>query len=103
MRKLINNTTNVYRVYKNRRLIVPMLKDALKGKFRLSTFTFLIILISIVYFLFPFDILPDFIPLIGWIDDGVLFYLLFLQLKKETARYAASRDKPSRPISLLKS
>ena len=38
-------------------------------------FKFLPLLVFIAYFLFPFDLLPDFIPFIGYVDD-VAFLLL---------------------------
>lgn len=87
MKKPLSNISNAYRVYKDRKLILPMLGDAFKGKFRFSFFTLFVLVVAVLYLIFPFDLLPDFIPFIGWIDDGVLLYFLFQQLKKETKRY----------------
>lgn len=35
---------------------------------------------SLVYLLSPFDISPDFIPIVGWIDDGLIATLLIAEL-----------------------
>ena len=36
-------------------------------------------MLAIVYVLSPIDLIPDTIPLLGWLDDGLLAYVL-LQL-----------------------
>ncbi len=51
------------------------------------------LILCLTYVIFPFDLLPDFIPFIGWIDDGVLLFLLLQQLKRETVRYRQYREK----------
>ena len=38
-------------------------------------FKFLPLLVFIAYFLFPFDLLPDFIPFIGYVDDVVFLWV----------------------------
>ncbi|XHX80792.1 MAG: YkvA family protein [Stenomitos frigidus ULC029] len=35
---------------------------------------------SLLYLLSPFDISPDFIPIVGWIDDGLIATLLVAEL-----------------------
>ncbi|WP_267384217.1 YkvA family protein [Cyanobacterium sp. uoEpiScrs1] len=40
----------------------------------------LIILGTIIYLLSPIDISPDLIPILGWIDDGLLITLLVSEL-----------------------
>ncbi|MCW5937189.1 MAG: DUF1232 domain-containing protein [Fimbriimonadaceae bacterium] len=35
------------------------------------------ILVGLVYGVSPIDIVPDLIPLIGWLDDGVVMLLMF--------------------------
>lgn len=37
---------------------------------------------SALYLLSPFDISPDFLPIIGWIDDGVIATLLVAELSQ---------------------
>lgn len=102
MKKTFNSGAHIYYVYKNRKQIFPMLRDAVKGTFKLSFFTMLVIVIALIYLISPIDLLPDFIPIIGWIDDGAIMYLLFLQLKKETARYAVFKAKDNFPIIISK-
>jgi DnaJ like chaperone protein len=49
----------------------------------------LFIILAIVYSLFPFDILPDFLMGWGWLDDlavwGLLLRYLYIQKKKATS------------------
>jgi uncharacterized membrane protein YkvA (DUF1232 family) len=37
----------------------------------------LVALLSVVYIISPVDLVPDVIPILGWIDDGVISILLF--------------------------
>jgi uncharacterized membrane protein YkvA (DUF1232 family) len=37
----------------------------------------LVALLSVVYIISPVDLVPDVIPILGWIDDGVVSILLF--------------------------
>jgi uncharacterized membrane protein YkvA (DUF1232 family) len=37
----------------------------------------LVALLSVVYIVSPVDLVPDVIPILGWIDDGVVSILLF--------------------------
>ncbi len=71
----------------NRRTLWQMLRDVFSGKYRMSMLTNLVALFAIAYVIFPFDLIPDFIPVVGWIDDGLVVYLLLLRLVKETQRY----------------
>ncbi len=37
---------------------------------------------TLVYLLSPIDIAPDFLPIIGWIDDGIIASLLVAELSQ---------------------
>lgn len=94
-KKYRRRASHAYELYRSRKLLWPMLRDALGGRYRFSLLTTLAFVLCVAYMLFPFDLLPDFIPLIGWIDDGALFWLLLQQLKKETGRYYLYREQPA--------
>jgi uncharacterized membrane protein YkvA (DUF1232 family) len=83
----VKNLRHAFGLFQNRKTMWQMLRDAFKGRYRMSFLTGLVIVISLVYILFPFDVIPDFIPVLGWIDDGIIFYLLVKVLNKETQRY----------------
>jgi uncharacterized membrane protein YkvA (DUF1232 family) len=71
----------------NRRTLWQMIRETLSGRYRMSMLTILIVIISVAYIIFPFDLITDFIPILGWIDDGLVFFLLVKRLHTEMHRY----------------
>jgi uncharacterized membrane protein YkvA (DUF1232 family) len=64
-----------------------MIREVLSGQYRMSGLTLMVTILAIAYIVFPFDLIPDFIPVLGWIDDGVVLYLLLRRLVTETQRF----------------
>ena len=82
-----NHIKEAIHIAKNRKTMTSMLRDAWKGKFKMTPYTYILCILAIFYTISPVDFLPDVIPVIGWVDDGVLLFLLFKQLRKELTRY----------------
>jgi uncharacterized membrane protein YkvA (DUF1232 family) len=78
-------------------------REVLRGRYHVSWITKIIGIIAAVYVIFPFDFIPDYIPVLGWIDDGLVLYLVLKRLVKETQRYnrfkAIERKGPSISIT----
>jgi uncharacterized membrane protein YkvA (DUF1232 family) len=52
----------------------------------------LAILLAVVYVISPADVIPDVIPVIGWLDDIGVMGLLVSWLMRELDRYPAARQ-----------
>jgi uncharacterized membrane protein YkvA (DUF1232 family) len=66
-----------------------MIKDIWRGHYKLSFGTSLLLVLGVLYIVLPFDF--DWIPFIGWIDDGAVAFFLIKLLQKETNRYVRAK------------
>ncbi|WP_088891320.1 YkvA family protein [Leptolyngbya ohadii] len=56
--------------------------DWYRNTIRNPKYRWIIILGTLAYLFMPFDFLPDFIPVIGQIDDAVIVTLLFAEVSQ---------------------
>jgi uncharacterized membrane protein YkvA (DUF1232 family) len=54
-------------------------------------YRWLIIGATLLYLFSPFDISPDFLPIIGWIDDGAILALLTTELTRLLVEHRGNR------------
>lgn len=64
-----------------------MVRDAFNGHYSMSFLSYLLLVGGVLYVVFPFDLISDLIPVIGWIDDGAVIYFIVKRLQKEMQRY----------------
>lgn len=73
-------------------LALECLRDVVRGDYReIPWATVGALTVALGYFLAPIDVLPDFIPFLGFVDDAAVFGLVFLAARRYLARYCASR------------
>ncbi len=53
---------------------------------------------GIIYFVMPLDIVPDFIPVIGFLDDLSVLLWIFHSLKKDVAAFEEWEQTWARPV-----
>ncbi|ACK69775.1 protein of unknown function DUF1232 [Gloeothece citriformis PCC 7424] len=53
-----------------------------RSQIRNPKYRWLVLLGTVLYLVSPVDILPDFIPILGWIDDGVVLTLLMTEITR---------------------
>jgi uncharacterized membrane protein YkvA (DUF1232 family) len=63
-----------------------------RSTLRNAKYRWIIIAATLVYLVSPFDIAPDFIPVIGWIDDGVVATLLVTELSQIALEFLKKRQ-----------
>lgn len=69
--------------------IIRMVKAAKKGEYKMSTKSVLIPSLVIIYILSPLDIIPDWLPGVGALDDMGLLALTIPLIIKEVDKFLA--------------
>ena len=73
--------------------LVNMVKDHYSGKYTsFSNSSIFLFVFGLVYFLTPVDLVPDFLPGLGLVDDMSLLYWIFKNLGKDIERYEEWRS-----------
>jgi uncharacterized membrane protein YkvA (DUF1232 family) len=62
-------------------------KDAVKGNYKLHPVNMGIIAGGLLYFIIPTDLIPDFIPLVGLVDDIALLTTIIKSMQSELHKY----------------
>ena len=91
--KSIRPISQITDLLTTRKTTIQMIKDVFRGQYRMSMWTNLSCVFVLIYVLFPFDLITDLIPLLGWSDDAALVYFLIKRLKQETNRYVRFKAK----------
>lgn len=72
---------NLGKEMENFNLLLEMLKDSWSGTYKLNKVSLAIIAGALLYVASPLDVIPDFIPIIGWIDDITIVAYAMTKLK----------------------
>lgn len=71
------------------KLMVSLLNDYRKGDYRAVPWKVIAALTgAVIYFVSPLDVVPDFLPLAGYLDDALVIKLALDLARADLARYA---------------
>lgn len=79
--------------------LIRMVKAAKKGDYKMDVKSILIPSITIIYILSPLDIIPDWIPVIGALDDFGLLALTIPFVMNELNKFIAWEEEQKSKIS----
>ena len=92
--KRISNATPLRKFAKIGKIMFAMLKDIRNGRYQeVPYFTIASIAVALLYVLNPFDFVPDFIPVIGYVDDLAVMSIALGWIETDLHKYLDWRIK----------
>ena len=82
---------------KNVQVLYALFKDTVNGKYKMPPASVAMIGGGLLYFILPADLIPDFIPVIGYLDDLAVLTTIMNSLKKEICDYRIWKEKSAPP------
>ena len=74
------------------KLVSAMLVDWWRGDYETPWLTLVALSVALLYVVNPFDIFPDYIPFLGWIDDATVVIICFKLLQRDLRRYVKVKE-----------
>lgn len=90
VRRLKTRVWAVKRIGRALKLFVPMTRDVIRGDFRPVPWSaFGMMALALAYLIMPFDLIPDFLMIIGLVDDVLIVGWLLNRIDQRLADYRA--------------
>ena len=88
VKKAYQNRNQLKAIWEDLMAVCRMLKAWSKGDYQSVPWkTIVLSLATVIYFLNPFDMAPDFIPGVGYLDDAVVLGFVVNSIKKELDKF----------------
>lgn len=90
------NPNLVRRLAHDLRLLVLLIRDYATGRYRnISPMSGIIFMLAVSYLLIPTDLISDFIPGLGQLDDAAFLLACLFFLEKDLYRYRDWKNRPT--------
>ena len=85
--KIKHTSGSIKHIIKDVKDLYNLSKDSIKGNYKLHPVNMGIIAGGLLYFIIPTDLIPDFIPIVGLVDDIALLTTIIKSMQGELKKY----------------
>ena len=85
--KIKHTSNSIKHILNDVKDLYNLSKDSLKGNYKLHPVNMGIIAGGLLYFIIPTDLVPDFIPIVGLVDDIALLTTIIKSMQGELQKY----------------
>ena len=82
LRRILSGVKDLYTLF----------RDSVRGNYPLHPVTLGVIGAGLLYFVVPLDLIPDYLPLVGLLDDAVVLTTIINSLQDELAQYRSWKN-----------
>jgi uncharacterized membrane protein YkvA (DUF1232 family) len=68
---------------------IRMIRAFRSGQYEIPWITIVMIAAALLYFVVPLDVLPDFIPITGYVDDFTVIMAVYKKFKEDVVAFQA--------------
>ena len=95
--KAMDNEGAISEVINDLKLLISLVKDYISGAYKETPYGSIVAAVAgILYFVSPIDFIPDFIPVIGYIDDVFVISIVLRQIHSDLDKYHEWKRRQSR-------
>jgi uncharacterized membrane protein YkvA (DUF1232 family) len=89
--KKANNANGpIDKIIEDFKLLIGLITDFKSGNYRNVPYgSIIMIVVAIIYFVSPIDLIPDFIPVVGLSDDAAVIAFVIAQINSDLQAYKA--------------
>ena len=99
LKDMAQNSTQLKELKSKLEILIRMIQAHLSGDYRsFPASSILLIVFGILYFVTPVDVIPDFIPALGFTDDASVIFLIARKLNRDIeafSKWESVKEEPS--------
>lgn len=88
LRSLAENSKELQDMKSKLEILLRMVQSHISGEYRsFPVSTIILIVFALVYFITPTDLIPDFIPALGFTDDASVVFLIMRKINRDIKKF----------------